>query len=117
MTNMRNLNNLMWVARMMPEECALALDRFVRVNPSYNGANWEDCLDILLDSDAHLEVTEPIYEEIGALYEDKSSFVAVTLLWAYGGVPTADEVRAVLQRTNVHGNVIDYGPQFDEGDE
>ena len=100
---------VMWVARMMPDENALALDRFTRVNPAFKGANWEDCLDVLVDSDSHLEVTEPMYEKIGAPYEAMSSYVTITLIWAYGGEPTVDEVRSVIQRTNEHGNVIDYG--------
>lgn len=91
---MTNLDNLMWVRHNMPEECTLALSRFVRVNPSYNGANWEDCLDILLDSDSHLELTEPLWDEMDG--DPLSSYVGVTLLWAYGGEPTAEEVRAVL---------------------
>ena len=86
-----------WVARMMPEECALALDRFVRVNPTWRGANWEDVLDVLLDTDSHIEVTDYIYEALDGA--DKCSEVAVTLLYAYGGAPTPDEVRAVLDRT------------------
>lgn len=94
MTNRNQLDRLMWVAHNMPEENKLALERFVRVNPSWNGANWEDCLDVLLDSDSHLDVTEPLAEED----IEMSSEIGVTLLWAYGGAPTADEVRAILVR-------------------
>ena len=90
----REIDRLMWVAHNMPEECKLALERFVRVNPAWNGANWEDCLDVLLDSDSHLDVTEPLYEALGTM----SSEIGVTLLWAMGGAPTIDEVRPFLER-------------------
>ena len=91
----RQSQRLAWVVEHMPEESKLALARFVKVNPAYNGAGWDDCLDVLLDTDSHLDVTEPLAEED----IEMSSEIGVTLLWAYGGNPTADEVRAVLERS------------------
>ena len=91
---MDRTDRLMWVARNLPEECKLALERFTWVNFNWCGANWEDCLDILLDSDSHLELTEPMYEALGEM----SPEISVTLLYAYGGEPTFDEVRAHLER-------------------
>jgi len=85
-----------------------ALDRFTRVNPQYRGGYWSDCLDILLDSDTHIEVTEPLYEEMAETVTDEQrpyiSAVAVTLLWANGaGTVTADAVRHwLVELTKVH---------------
>ena len=94
MSSNQSLDRLMWVAHNMPDECKLALERFVKVNPSWNGANWEDCLDVLLDSDSHLEVEEPLYEALGTMAPE----IGVTLLYAHAGPPTIDEVRPFLER-------------------
>lgn len=54
------------VMRALPDESALALDRFITINPSYKGADWSDCLSVLCDSDSNLEVSEPLWEELDA---------------------------------------------------
>src|SRR4249920_3801329 len=97
---------LRWVRENMPLVSAVALQNFIMVNPSWNGAGWDDCLDMLLDSDSHLELTEPLYEQA----EDEEverlelvSPIAITLLWSHRfdrEVVTLDEVRSVLVRAN-----------------
>src|SRR5262245_21128082 len=57
---------LNWVMKHMPAESAKALTTFLQINPRWEGAKWDDCLDVLLDSDSNLEVTEPVYEELDA---------------------------------------------------
>jgi hypothetical protein len=71
-----------------------ALDRFTRVNPQYRGGYWSDCLDILLDSDTHVEVTEPLYEAMTDESDSRRAYisaVAVTLLWADGAESVTPE--------------------------
>ena len=104
------VDTLMWVRHNMPNENALALEHFTTANPHWRGANWEDCLDVLLDSDSHLELTEPLYEEFDALdigvRLQLVCPIAVTLLWAkqldnhedVTGAVTAWEILAVLER-------------------
>ena len=104
---MNGLERLMWVAHNMPDECALALERFTRANPRWRGANWEDCLDMLLDSDSHLELTEPMYETYEGAFtaldiDDNGALalvcpIAVTLLYACGEPPRVLDVLAVLE--------------------
>jgi hypothetical protein len=72
----------------------MALERFVARNPGWNGAHWEDILDVLLDSDQHLELTEPLFEH-GI---PNSSEIAVTYLWANGRFPTPQDVKTILER-------------------
>lgn len=71
----------------MPGESAKALLMFTSMNPTWRGAHWDDVLDVLMDSDSHLDVIEPIIEALPlmdarlvravvltALYADPSSF-------------------------------------------
>lgn len=68
-----------------------ALQYFAEINPHYKGAAWIDCLDVLLEADAHLEITEPAYEALAALVpiEHKGWIlpVTLTLLYARKGAP------------------------------
>ena len=93
-----------WVMLRMPEVLD-ALIRFTERNPRWKGANWDDCLDALMDGDRHLEITEPLHDDewlhtFGALPEA----VAITLLYAdrafYGldRKTQAKTVRAVIER-------------------
>ena len=99
---------LMWVNTNMPE-AKQALEHFVTVNPSWNGADWIDCLDQLLDSDSHIELTEPLYEEFEAAYFDDGLElvcpIAVTLLWSHrftSEVVTVADVLGILERRITH---------------
>jgi hypothetical protein len=94
---------LRWVRENMPEECVKALATFVRCNPGWNGAGWDDCLDILIDSDSHLELTEPMwvaFDEMDPPYRVMPPVceIAVTLLYANGVPPSVADVLAVLER-------------------
>jgi hypothetical protein len=92
----------------MPTECAAALQNFVMVNPHWRGAGWDDVLDVLIDTDNHLELTEPLYEQAEEADVQPLELVcpiAITLLWSHrvnneewSDVVTLDEVRAVLER-------------------
>jgi hypothetical protein len=57
-------NPLRWVRERMPEECGKAIARFVIRNPHWQGAGWDDALDVLMDSDSHLEITEPLWDVV-----------------------------------------------------
>lgn len=54
-----------------------ALTRFVEVNPHYNGADWWDVMEILFDSDAHLDITEVLDP-----YTVDAAVEAITRHWA-----------------------------------
>ena len=83
MTNHYRDSGLRWVRECMPAESAAALATFTRINAHFRGAEWDDCLDIMLDADANLEVTEPIYEALqDSDYLHLVSPVALTLLYA-----------------------------------
>lgn len=58
----RNTDHLTWVTEHMPDESAAALVTFTEQNPHWRGAHWDDCLDVLIDCDAFIEVTEPIFD-------------------------------------------------------
>lgn len=75
--------SLTWVREHMPQESAQALYKFTGINPRYQGAGWDDCLEVLLDSDSHLDVTEPLYDDTPlARYGALPAAVAITLLYA-----------------------------------
>jgi hypothetical protein len=57
-----------------PEQRDTALANFIKLNPHYDGAHWDDVLAILLDADAHLDLTE----ECDSLEEQVQ---AVTKYW------------------------------------
>ena len=94
---MSTVDQLLTVEKMMPEQSAQALDTFTTINPSYEGAGWADCLDVLADTDARLDITEPIYEALeGRATEAQRPYIgliALTLLFtADERPPTPDEV-------------------------
>jgi hypothetical protein len=93
---------LKWVMKNMPSDASQALAKFISVNPGYRGAGWDDCLERLLDADAHLNVTEPLYEDeglkaLGAL----PAAVAITCLYASRAFAEADSTsqRIVVKAT------------------
>ena len=57
---MNHRETLAWVMKHLPTLASKALDKFVERNRHYNGAHWDDCLDVLIDSDSHLDITEPM---------------------------------------------------------
>jgi hypothetical protein len=97
----RDTTHLTWVLDKMPEASRLALLKFTELNPHWRGAHWDDCLDTLIDSDSHLELTEPLYEASketpysGFLVEA----VGITMLYSsqsFAESKLADQVKQVL---------------------
>lgn len=74
--------DLAWVRTHMPDESALALDKFLETNPHMRGAGWDDCLDRLIDGDAYLNITEPIHERSDSPQPSLVTAVALTMLYA-----------------------------------
>lgn len=79
------------IERVLSVQSDLALDKFVELNPHMRGATWADVLSVLDDGDAHLAVTEPIYEalhktgfvrRLGKANGRYITLVTLTLLWA-----------------------------------
>jgi hypothetical protein len=55
---------LLAVQRYMPARSVGALEHFKKANPSFEGAQWADVLDILLENDAHVDLTDAIYDDL-----------------------------------------------------
>lgn len=111
-TDHRDTDHLQWVRIHMPDECSKALARFIDWNLAWRGAGWDDCLDRLMDSDAHLEITEPIHEILDSDRPRLVSAVAITLLWADKTFATefTDEMRAVAVAATIANNEPPHTP-------
>lgn len=75
-----------------------AYARFVGLNPAWAGAYWADILGHLLDHDAHLDITEPLWDDCYNLPVDGIPFftgAALSLFYANGEIPTNNEVVAL----------------------
>jgi hypothetical protein len=98
----RNTDHLSWVLDKMPEASRLALAKFTERNPHWQGAHWDDCLDVLIDSDSHAELTEPLYTAVKETpYEyRRCEAVAITMLYSsqsFAEAPLADQISQVLR--------------------
>ena len=96
-----------WVITNMPNEATDALAKFVSINHHYRGAGWEDCLEVLLDSDAQLEVTEPMADampEWGALH------AAITMTLIYASRVFATDMTTEQRITAVRATIANNGP-------
>ena len=71
-----------WLQRHMPAECEAALAKFVEVNPHQRGIQWWDVLSIMSDADGHLDIIEPMADEMDDWQSPLYTFVAYTLLYA-----------------------------------
>ena len=81
----------------LPNLSAAALDRFVGINPRWNGAHWADVLEVLMDTDADPEGAEELFDEFGDTDPQLFYAVANTLHWADPDTPlTAEQVRDTL---------------------
>jgi hypothetical protein len=102
-------DHLTWVREHMPQESAQALTKFLTIDPKWTGAGWDDLLDMMLDADAHLEVTEPLYEfSYGNGLRDMGMLpaaVAITLLYASKAFAemTADQ-QAITVKATIDNN-------------
>ena len=79
-------HRLLRTEKVMTDDSRRALAAFVKVNPHYNGAHWADCLEVLVDSDSHLDITEPMYDLLSEVLSEEAlsylSMVCVTLHWS-----------------------------------
>src|SRR5688500_2089676 len=73
---MTETQRLLRTQRVMAIHANTAYTRFVARNPQFQGADWADCLDRLLDSDAHLELTEPLYDQLQDVTDEQRAFIA-----------------------------------------
>jgi len=80
----RKTEYLAWVREKMPVASSVALDRFTTINPHWQGAGWDDCLDVLIDSDSHIDLVEPLYEACKETPHDfrLAEAVGITLLYS-----------------------------------
>lgn len=70
---------------MSPDERKMFLDRFTEINPHWRGAHVADVLDVLADSDSHLEVVEGFHEEHPVEMADGyGGFCTLAIIYAYG---------------------------------
>jgi hypothetical protein len=110
---------IQWVIKHMPRESAQALTEFVSINTSYNGAAWGDVLDILLNSDTYVSITDLIYQDaemkdLGML----PAAVAVTLMLASKTFATNidDDTRLMYVRATIQNNGGSrYVPRLHDG--
>lgn len=61
---MERTGYLLAIQKHMPKQSAAALEYFTESNPHWRGAQWADALDLLLEADAHVEMTDAIYDDL-----------------------------------------------------
>jgi len=88
---------LLDIEELLSDHSKKALEHFVETNPHYRGAHWADALDIMLEADAHVGLTEAIYEDLKPIVPlGKEPWIVpvfLTLMYARKGhVPYATEV-------------------------
>lgn len=71
-----------WVLTHLPAESAKALAHFAELNHRLVGIRWDDALEILIDTDCHLDITDPIHQLIDSPRPGLVRAVAITLLYA-----------------------------------
>jgi hypothetical protein len=59
-----NTDIVLAIQRVMNVHSAAALKNFLVANKHMRGAEWADVLAILWDSDANLDITEPLWDEL-----------------------------------------------------
>jgi hypothetical protein len=91
-----------WLQANMYAECEKALRKFVSINPHYNGAEWWDVLSVLCDSDSHLDITEPMCEEMEE-WDTLREFVTLTCI--YASKPFATEYTTAMRVTAVQATI------------
>lgn len=75
-------------AAMRPLTEAAFLNRMIRMNPSWRGAQPADLLDALGQSDARLDIIEPLYEAHGSDVPEPHllAYAAYVAIYAFGAV-------------------------------
>jgi hypothetical protein len=108
----RDTSHLSWVVEHMPEASAMALNRFTTLNPHWQGAHWDDCLDTLMDADANLEVTEPLWEAARESVHSGHLVTAVGLTYLYASQAFAEmspEARWVVVDSTIRNDGMPRG--------
>jgi len=85
------------IQKYLPKRAEGALHHFVKTNPHMDGAQWADALHLMVESDAHCDLTEAIYGDLKPIVplgtELWISPIFITLLYYNKGhVPYATEV-------------------------
>lgn len=95
-----------WVLRHMPDECAVALDEFTQANTGLAGAHWDDCLDMLMSTDAHIDLAGVILDRLDDSYNEGLVYaVALTLYYASMGFRhLGDDQRTVMVKATIDNN-------------
>lgn len=94
-----------WVKVNMPTEVDAALAKFVSINPHWNGAEWWDCLSVLIDSDSQLDIIEPMADAMPE-WSMLHTFIAITLIYASESFATSytNDMRVVAVRATIANN-------------
>ena len=86
----KQVSILLTTEEHMPAQSRDALEHFLVDNPRMQGAHWADVLDMLLDADAHVNLTDTVYDELRTIVplgtEGWILPVFLTLLYANKGV-------------------------------
>jgi hypothetical protein len=84
----------------LPERAKIAGD-FARANPVLGDLNADDVLDLLYQSDAHLDLSEPFYEANPDLAGDPAAAFAVLAVICLGWPLTRRSVNTLLYRAGL----------------
>jgi hypothetical protein len=104
---------------LTPEACILIIERFLATNPHQRGIQVADILDMLVQTDSHLQLVEPYWEAQGSQLVEalggrerlvSASARAAALLFE-PEVPTAEAYASLVSRIawaaseNQHGTI------------
>jgi hypothetical protein len=103
-----------WVRDHLPIESGAARDQFVKRNPHYQGANWDDILEIILDADADLVWTQPL-TEVDADFPANVLESAVTTTMAWAVEAFVNEQTATERIATVRNIITTYEQGEDHG--
>lgn len=82
---------LLAIQRHFPKESLDALAYFTELNTNARGADWADALDMLLESNAHCDITDMVYEDLRPMVPlGDIPYIApmtLTLMYAKRGLP------------------------------
>ena len=83
-------------------EKGMIIERACKENQSLRGAYANDIVDMALNNDAHLDVTEPLFEQMhSSINPDLKSYVCAAIMYGYyiyGKGVKAAEVSELLSR-------------------
>jgi len=100
------------IERYMRIEADEALARFVLTNPHLRGIDWWTALDMLIDADAHLDITEPLAERFPH-WSPLHAYVTLTALYNSKDFSQewTDEMRAICVRATIEGMSLHLVPK------